>query len=146
MDLPILLRPYKSNDEELIYHSWLNEYKKSHFGKPIISNIFYRNHRRIIDGILERTPPIIACNKEEEDQIYAFISGEVREDIGYIIHWIYVKGIFRGLKISKLLMDEFLKGNSKKNIYCTHRTSQGLAVINKYNMIFNPYLWFEWGD
>lgn len=146
MDLPIRLRSYKNEDEELVYHSWLNEYKRSHFGKTILSHIFFRNHRRIINGLLERNKPTIACNKEEENQIYGFLSGEINKTLGTVIHWIYVKGSFRGFNISELLIQDFLKDNKQKQIYCTHKTSQGMKVITKYNMIYNPYLWFTWGD
>jgi len=59
-----------------------------------------------------------------------------------VVHFVYVKHTFRFLGIGKVLLDAAKIDTSKASFY-THFTKNCIKVVQKYNMIYNPYLAFS---
>lgn len=71
----------------------------------------------------------MAVNSEDEDQYLGFIASE-----GDVIHFIYVKEVFRKLGIGRMLWE----AAGKPKTY-THNIKNTKNLIDR-SFVFNPYL------
>lgn len=66
-----------------------------------------------------------------------------------IIHWLYVKEVYRKLGIANAIYRETLAAadhDLKLPVAVTHDTRHMDWAADKYNLIYNPYLAFEVED
>lgn len=122
-------RPYHPDDEDFIYATWLRGlYYGNSWFREIDKDAFFQNYHKVIEGILQKptTQINVACLKETPDVVLAYCV--YRDDI---VHWVYCKKDWRGIKLSQDLMPERI------NIF-THLTSSGKMIKPKH-VVFNPF-------
>lgn len=152
----IEVRKYNpSLDKDYIYSTWLMQCKHSYFAKRIKYPIYFKEHQKIIDHLMSKPSVkiLIASPKNEADIISGYLAYEQKEEYP-VVHFVYVKSIFRKLGIAKLLLKEAnININSIRFTHFTypqidHRTGKEYEnaytaddLIKKYpDMIYNPYL------
>lgn len=142
----ILIRPMREGDIPYIYSSWLEDYLSSHYIKndkmQIASHValmprelYYKEQRSRIDKILKKSICMVACNQEDEEQIFGYI---VYRSIGEhleMLSAVYVRPVYRNFGICNLLMNKM--GHAD---VITHLSPKRRWVARKYNLIFNPFM------
>lgn len=141
-ELPITIRPALESDVAFIFRSWLKSYKNSWFAKNIENTIYYSEHHKVLERLMSEKTVLIACNSDDTDQIYGFMCCEKTEGIN-VIHFIYVKHVFRNMGIAKRLLE--VQGHDPKTagVY-THHTRIAEKLAPKANLVYHPYLAFKY--
>jgi len=127
----ISFRPFKEDDLNFITNSWMKSYKK-HAG--VRSDVYFVEHHKLIHFILRKSHILIACNSQNADQIFGYIVYE--KNIFTIIHFAFVKQMFRGIGIFKQLFDE---ASVTSPFLCSHDTRYNQKEVLGKVKIFNPY-------
>lgn len=134
----IKIRKATEADVPFIFSSWLKSYRSSFFGQNISTTIFYNEHHKVIERLLKSCEVWIACNDNDSTELYGFICAEVQQGI-LIIHYTYVKQLFRTLGIGKMLLRAINYDSSKATIF-THNTKHGQRLANRFNLVHSPYI------
>lgn len=127
------LRPAKEEDLPFVFQTWLRSFRQE-MPKRCPSEIFYREHQKLLNRILEGSKTIVACSPNDSDQIFGYVTFE--ETSPATVHFTYVKKLFSKLGIGTALLLDASKGS--KTIHYTHHT----PAVNhlKFELIHNPYL------
>lgn len=97
--------------------------------REIPLEIFIPSYKKVMDSILERDIDVeVACLEDDPDVILGYAITEYQ-----ILHWIFVKDVWRGQGIGKMLFHEGIT-------HCTNLTLIGRSLKNKYKLIYNPFL------
>lgn len=106
MTLSPLFKIRLANDDDihLVINSWLHSYRASPFGAGMSSEVYYREHRDVLQDILEHCQVMVACDNEIGDQIYGWIAYEESKE-ETIVHFVYVKRPFRKFGIASTLVE-----------------------------------------
>lgn len=137
-NLPLKVRLAINEDIPFIFSSWLKNFRE--FGlmsKNVPNTIFYPNHHKLIQRLLKRCTAYVASNPDDPSQIYGYIVGEFISG-SFVLHYIYVKSIFRRAGIGRMLFNSFDHDKSYASC-CSHMTVFGEKLMFKYNMIYHPY-------
>lgn len=135
-----MLRDVTADDLPFIYNSWLKSFKSSPWAKSIPTSIYYANHKEVIAKILPKAIIMVACNPEDQSQIFGyavFTPGRI-----IALHYVYVKQPYRRLGIAQVLF-EFARASHMRTfpMIATHVTDVWSQVLrDKWSMIYNPYL------
>lgn len=143
----ITIRRMKDSDIPYIYSSWLEDYLSSHFIKQknqpralqthialMPRELYYKEQRARIDRIIKKSIVYVACNTEDEEQIFGYV---VFREVGSltILSWIYVRPVYRGFSIANKLMQKLGEAD-----VLTHITPMRRWFLKRYNLIFNPFM------
>ena len=147
----ITIRSHTDTDIPYIYSSWLEDYLSSHHIKQrdkktrviqahvgcMPRELYFKEQRAKIDRIIKKSMVYVACNTEDEDQIFGYAVTHMQgKDLDInILSWIYVKPVYRGFGICNLLMNKIGQVD-----IVTHITPQRRWFLKKYQTIFNPYM------
>ena len=134
----IRLRPLVEEDRSFIFSSWLKSYRFSHFGEKITNTIYFEEHHKIVERLLDNSKVLIACNESDPSQLYGYIVVEEEGGI-LVVHFLYVKHTFRNVGIGKTLLDAVGHSTDKASVY-THHTRMADKLSSKYNFVYHPYL------
>lgn len=129
----IEIRLGKPEDLDFILATWLRTYRHhSQFAKKISNPVFYENHQKIIERILERGAQVRVVHPVgEPDTILGYSCLENNNNIP-VVHFIYIKKAFRDFGLAKKLVWE-TEG------YFSHLTDNlDLSLHPKF--VYNPYL------
>lgn len=121
-------RPARAEDRALVFSSWLRSYRAS-VSSAIPAPIYFDGHHALIERLIDRWPPIIACPSDDLDTICGWACG----DGGSTLHYVYVKEAYRGNGVCRGLLAGY-----RDPLTVTHLTHH----VPK-NAVFNPYLLME---
>lgn len=137
--MPYKIRLATSDDVSFIFNSWLKSFRDTGYLARAISNIIYfENHHKLLEKVLQRATCYIACDSRYPDQIAGYVVAENIDNV-FVLHYIYVKHNFRKTGIARELFNSFNHDLSATSC-CTHLTKAGERLIAKYNMIYHPYI------
>ncbi len=134
----VALRTELPDDRSFIFSSWLKSFRHSPFAKPMTNTVYFEAHHAVIDDLINRSQLVIACNPEDQTQIYGYIVAEVINGI-FTVHYTYVKHTYRKLGIANLLLSAFDRDPSLLACY-THHTYFAERIANSKNLLYHPYL------
>ena len=143
----IQLRAHTDSDIPYIMNSWLEDYLSSHFIKDKKYNIskasyvammprelYYKEQRQRIENALAKSSILVACNAEDENQIFGYIVYRYYGDIG-IISWAYIRPVYRRFGIMKKLLEKIGPMD-----VVTHVTPMRRWVLRRFELIYNPFM------
>jgi GNAT superfamily N-acetyltransferase len=133
--MKLRLREMSSSDFSFIMATWLRGlYYDSGFYSEIDKAVFFDNYAAIAKAILEKSQcrPRIAVLEDDPNVILGYAILEEAPS-GDIVHYVYVKSVFRKAGIAKQLLH-------RKVIACTHLTELGNSIRKQKNISFNPFL------
>jgi len=156
--IPVKLRPPSPSDKEFILSSWLKSFRNSDLSNFIPNDLYYTYHGNIVKSCLLRSLATVACNPEDEDQVYGYLVYELLGDI-FIIHYVYTKNIFRDCGIAKHMLKSVYPQFGQAESFITHidqttprivnnfktkkpeikRTSWFIKKRDDYKLIYNPF-------
>ena len=145
----IQLRRMKESDVAYIYDTWMEDYLSAHYVKmkstdkyPIQTwvalmprELYYKEQRARIDKILKKSIVMVACNQEDEDQIFGYIVYRSISEHLDLVSAVYVRHVYRNFGICGLLFKHM--GNAD---IVTHCSPKRRWLLKRYNLIFNPFM------
>jgi len=137
-DVPILYRPLAEEDRSFIYSSWLKSYRNGTGCRNVDNSIYFFNHHKVVESLLQRAKTIVCCNSDDPKVIYGYVVYEEVEG-SFVLHYVYVKNIYRKLGLAKKMLAETKHDFNVLGCY-THQTGVGIAKEEKYNLLYHPYL------
>jgi hypothetical protein len=132
----IVLRPFKDEDENFVFRTWLEHYRQqSKITKNILKTTYFAGQHKVIERILKRSLTIIAAFEDSPSTILGYLVLEMTTPP--TIHWMYVKGSWRRMGIAKSLLGK-LNPNS---CAFTHWTDEVDAFLRQRwpGAVYNPY-------
>lgn len=140
----MLIRPATDEDMAFVFHSWLMTYRKAPATVGIPSNVFYAQHHKLIERLIEdpATQIMIVCPSNDKELICAYmVASPVQNTNGkaMMIHFVYVKETFRLLGLAKTLAKGFGINNDTV-LFCSHYTTPAKPLVEKFGIVYNPYL------
>jgi ribosomal protein S18 acetylase RimI-like enzyme len=134
----VLLREPNKDDINFIFSSWLKSFRSSNFAKNVTNTIYFDQHHKVIESLLQNSKIIVACNRDDKKQIIGYMVATKINDI-LTIHYAYVKHPYRRLGVGKLLLSAFDHDPTEVSCY-THDTHMSNKLAAKFNLIYQPYL------
>ena len=149
----VLIRRGVKADVPLIASSWLKAFRAGPAVECVPNTLYFRAQHRMLEQVIPGSILLVACNEEDPNQILGWCCAIVAQG-ALILHFMYVKGTFRGFGIARKMFDTL------KEIYIseadrpypgfffyTHRVRVNKITTKKYGAIYNPYLlWANIGD
>ena len=139
------IRQAISEDYPLIFNSWLKSAQKSNFSRNIHASVYFPNHHKIIDDILQRAKTLVAVDPNDASHIFGFIVAEKVEGV-CVFHYIYIKHLYRDVGIGQQLLNamcEILGHSVEVASFCSHLPNYKIAnSADRRNFIYNPYLMY----
>lgn len=130
------VRPIRSDEINFVLSSWLKSARMTGFWPKVNSKTFFINYQPLIETAIERGSIFVGVPKTEPNIIVAYISFEIHKG-KLIIHFIYVKNIFRNQRISSHLINHIKKiYKIESDILISHYH----AAFKQYE--YNPFLLF----
>lgn len=131
--IEIKIRIGLESDIDYVFSAW-KKVMRAATPRKCPNEIFFPYQQQVISNILmnPNVKTLIACNQEDEDQIYGFIVGNAD-----ILHFIYTKQIFRRLGIAKKLLDALAP---KGIMQFTQYPATFEKMIHLRDFVYNPYL------
>ena len=140
------IRPYEhATDEALVFDTWLNSYRRSHFRGPFPTDIYLRSQRETIQRLVGPaarwgTRTLMAFDPEDAGtrfDIYGYIVVEDGFDHP-VMHYVYTKEGYRKHGVARYLREVAGLGQI---FYITHRTPNMQDVKDVFDgALFRPEL------
>ncbi len=111
----VVLRPATTDDFNFIMSSWIQSYRE-HSNLTFEEYSKFYNH--LVRRTVENTMTIVACPSDSQDMIYGWLNFDLFQ-MKPVIHYAYVKAIYRGMGIGTKLLDSVSKD---RNFIYTHKT------------------------
>ena len=137
----ILYRDARPTDANFVISSWLESYRSSDYAKHMPKSVYFDNYKHVVTKLLSNARVIIACNPEDWDQIFGYISFSDIVPHAPVLHYMYVKYPFRKMRIAEGMFKEMGRLTLPEGpIICTHANSLFDDKCKKYDLIYNPFL------
>lgn len=135
---PVRLRDANSEDVGFVFNSWLRSYRNAQMVRGVSNTIYYNEHHKILERIVKTARVIIACDPEDSTKIYGYACAEFIDSI-FVIHYVYVKELYRKLGIARLMLDEWKPDFNNASI-CTHINKCAEAPAIRRHILYHPYI------
>jgi len=142
MTLPVELRRARKSDIPFITSSWLKSHRYGYSSQSVPNTVYYHQHHKILEEVIPRSVVLVACNHEDPDQILGWMCAEV-VDTAMVIHYVYVKKSFRKFGLAKRLVQTMAEVEDPPAFMCTHSNREVRDIVEKKEIIYNPYLLFD---
>jgi hypothetical protein len=122
---PSPFRRLEQGDLDFVINSWLMSYRKAPANYRVRNEQYFQYQPGNVQVLLERSKTTIFCDPENPSEIMGYIVVE----LGHILHYVYVKQIFRGAAIADSLFEHAIDLESPR-IILSHMTRK--AWIDKW--------------
>lgn len=95
--------------------------------------VYFDGHSAFLRRLAPHVQCIVACNPEDQDQIFGYIVYQLPQ-----LHFVYVKSAYQKLGIGFSLMEKS-GWVADENKQFSHYTHQFQKFINRFKPKFNPY-------
>lgn len=140
-ELPVSVREATADDRGFVIQAWITGYQRSKEVDDLRGSEFSPLQRAFINRILARGRTLIAFNADDPTQFFGFVVFETEPKVDVaVIHWIYVKSVFRNYGIAKRLLEASV--GAYETVYYTARAPRRAdeEKLRKGGARFNPYL------
>lgn len=129
-----IIRDYRPTDHAFVMSTWLRGlYYGDSWFSLIPKAIFMANYKLILEAIIAKPTNVIliACDINDHDTIFGFSCLSMDFNV---IHWTFVKKLFRGKGVGKSLVPQ-------SPVSVSHLSETGKALLaSKFpNTVFNPF-------
>lgn len=133
----MLLRSYlPETDQALILDSWCEQARAV---QPVrgLDGGGRQAHREVVQRLVERAPPLVACHPQHPAQIYGWACAQPRRRL---LHMVYVRSAWRQQGVATRLMQELFSELGTTPIYLTHHTRAAPYHHERWQLQYAPHL------
>lgn len=146
----VVLRPIKSEDVALVTNSWLTSYRDSCHVWGVPDQSYFWCMHKVLETLIPRSAVVMAVLEDDPNTILGWVAYEMA-DSAMILHYLYVKKAFRGMKIAKKLFQTVYEiENEPPVVIFTARTKHSWSIWEKKLrdstsplFVYNPYLQYN---
>lgn len=140
----IFIRKLIESDLNFILSSFLNSFRKSHLAKDVNNSTYFQFLEANIKNKLRNSTTYVACNPDDVSQIFGYIIADKYQDNITAIHYVYVKEIYRELRIcSKLIEKLEIDENTKVFNTVLAESPRAKSICKKLNAVYNPFIFLK---
>lgn len=134
------LREGTAEDHNFIYSSWLKSHREAEANRHLPNEVYYGNHKKVVQRILPASKIIVACDAASPEHIFGYAVYDIVGGV-VILHYIYVKSPYRMMGIANKMMKE-LKTDAVEDapVIATHVTRMFDILKPKWKLVHNPYV------
>ena len=101
----LIERPVESPDLAFVLSAWLKSFRRSQHAGVVPNNLYHETYKAAFDHLLRRGMVVtVICNKSNPDQLVGFIAYETAANGTPVLHYLFIKDVFRGHGIGKHLL------------------------------------------
>ncbi len=141
MNLPIKLRSPTPTDLPFILSTWTESYEDSKYN-PIYGPAYQFYFRLLLNKLIPKCLITVLCNPEDNWQIYGYAIYQIKDD-NLILHWIYIKYIYRHLGLANYIFNTLLDMVPNKKVIITLKPCYYNKYKDSYDHSYKPKLAFE---
>jgi hypothetical protein len=131
----IKIRVATPNDMAMIYSSWMKSNRKNGMAADVLNEVYFDEHRKVIEGCFNRGEIYVACDSENTDVIIGYMAAS--KDV---LHYVYVKHMFRKLKVAETLVRAVFPDFGNSLTVTSHVPRNAQTSMVKFKLCYNPYL------
>lgn len=145
-EIPCIIRPYQADDENLVYDSWLKDFRESEHARRIGNAIYYNNHRELITSLIDGPSSAlrVVALEASPTQVLSWALGELEQRA---LHYVFTKKSWRTVGAARALVAALsIEGGwpQDSELACTHHTHyfdeiRTRSVAWRRRLVFNPY-------
>ncbi len=135
-----------AEDMKFVLRAWMTGFQGHGWSPMCKPNEYFEHQQRLISDLAQsdHVRLIVACDVSNPQQLYGFACGEpVTATTPLVMHWVYIKQVFRRLGVARELMREF-GWQPGMQIIATHWTKRlydgNFAFMRKHRITCNPYI------
>jgi GNAT superfamily N-acetyltransferase len=145
--VPYVVRPYRG-ESGFVAGSWLRNYLSAPAVRHVDPDDYYKHHARLVSKLIDRSTVLIADHADHPAVQLGFAVGE-RDNQGVVIHYLYVKSVYRRNGIGKALwtalFDGFTLRGSLGQVRYTHARAPFTEIAAKQGWKYSFYPAFRQG-
>jgi len=130
------------DDIPFICDSWIKSYRDSPTAKHLSTSVYMAGHTPIVEHLLrERCGAIVLYPPDAgADEICGWICAEIGGDGQFVLHYVYIKGPYRGLGLLRRLMGAAgcVDGETVLTTHVPRRHTR--RKLRRYRITVDPYL------
>ena len=139
-EVPARIRKFSEADTNFVLSSWMRSFRgEDEFHRHIPTQLYWHNQQVLIGKIAATSEVYVACAEDDPSCIFGWICAEVGRDGSLIVHYTYVKQVYRRLGIARRLLTA-TGWQPGQPIFATHWTNRCSRLSEKFNVAFNPYI------
>lgn len=104
---PLVIRPFRPDDEALVFASWLNSHAPNR-DMRISRDIYYQEQHALIRELMSTDTFLMAADREDPKLLFGWLAGD-ELPIGRVLDYVFVKPTYRRMGVARALLDEFGK-------------------------------------
>lgn len=131
-----LMRDAGPNDLGFIVRGWVKEMRHAPWARYVKNWVFHPAQHELVHRILGPSQVTIACDRENPELLLGCIVHQRP-----VLHWLYVKGAYRGLGIGRALVFSVFGGKPER-IVATQASKlfDDGDLVERYGIVYSPYL------
>lgn len=136
----VATRLWREADKAFVYESWLESFRVSHAAGPFPMRMYRKVYTETLDALIARpgAQVLVACSPDDDDQVLGFVCHERRATVPPIVHYLYVKQLFRRERVATILMTAADIPTGRRFIY-TFKTPVATRIAEHWaGAIFDP--------
>jgi hypothetical protein len=145
---PCIIRPAVESDADFVRSTWLKSASETFIGRSIVPPVYFARWAPLIDGALQRSTVLVACDEEMPGVLLGWLAYELiptAKGIKYplCLHYLLTKHGFERAGVSRALFEASpLHG---KPFYFSAKTPAGHAILPKVEPrpTYDPTLFFR---
>jgi len=131
-EVEIFVRLANDTDIDFITSSWLNSFRDGYFNATVPNRVYYNQHHKVLERLVPSSTILVACNSERPQQIFGWLCFQVVDNV-LILHYVYVKNMFREQGIAARLFNYVMENDSlglaQNVVMTTHQTQKSKLFI-----------------
>lgn len=119
------VRDAKADDMRFVFDTWTRSFRQ-HVSPEELRCGYATAQRELISHCIETGRCVVACSTEDsderkaEDVLYGHACGQVGGDVGLVLHFVYVKDVWRRRGIGRALVEELRRTGKNRSVVVTH--------------------------
>lgn len=136
----MMLREPTANDAAFVLSTWLNSCRNTKLVNGVPNSLYFSHYGEVIRHILNKSTTVVACSTEDDDLLFGFSVFEMTPT-RQVVHYIYVKELYRSLGIGQRLAEVALLGSPGMKVEFSHTSKSGRKFARHYaGARYNPFL------
>lgn len=129
-----ILRGMTLEDRNFVFQTWIRGVRKAAHLRLVPSEDFKRTASQVIRTILQSSKVAVLCDLEDPSLVIGYVIYS-EDRARFLIHGIYVKGLFRGLGIARHAVNQLAQ---QRQVIVTEFGPLQVKLLPK-TVFYNPY-------